>query len=87
MSRRSIVSALGRSGTHTLRILSLDHGDEEFSWDPSNSRSVAVAEREFNVAVKKGMQGYQSKGDVDELTATFDPQADTIVVAPRVNGG
>ena len=88
MNRKSIVAALGgEEGQHTLRILSLDEGDYELNWTPGDTGGVALAEREFDTAVKRGMQGYQSKAGVDELTKTFDPEADTIVVAPRVNGG
>ena len=88
MSRRSVVSALrGETDKHILRILDIEAGDYEFEWTPDDSGAVAVAEREFDDAMEKGMAGYQTKDEVDTLTKTFDPEAQTIVVAPRINGG
>ncbi len=87
MSRKSIVAALkSESGKHVLRVLTVKDGDYSVEWDPSDSGSVAVAEREFKKAVKN-RDAYMSKGGVDTLTREFDPQAEAIVVAPRINGG
>jgi hypothetical protein len=88
MERRSIVSALrGTTSQHVLRILDIAKGDYEYTWTPDDAGAVAVAEKEFTAAERRGLVGYQSKDGVDTLTRTFDPDAQTVVLAPRINGG
>ena len=86
--KTSIVSALrGNRGKHILIILSPRKGDWSMEWDPNDSGSVAVAEKEFGSAIKSGRAGYKTKGDVATVTREFDPLADVIVAAPMINGG
>ena len=88
MERKSIVTALAvEEGKHVMRILDIKKGDYEITWSPDDSGSVAVAEREFEGAKSRGLDAYQSKEGVDTLAARFDPEADAVVLAPRINGG
>ena len=86
------VEAIKRAETfpkHTMSILSVALGDQEFSWDPDDAGSVAVAEREFDIARKNGMTGVSvgADGQGSEVISKFDPEADAIVVAPQIIGG
>jgi hypothetical protein len=88
MSRRSIVSALrGETDKHILRILDVKAGDLTFEWEPDDGGGVALAEREFDAAKEKGLDAYATTGEASTIIKEFDPEADTIVMAPRINGG
>lgn len=78
-----------------LRVLSRD-GDRSFSWDPKGAaakdpgaeEAVRQAERIFNEARVKGATAFRVSGGVTaERLDTFDPQAEQIVVVPRMAGG
>lgn len=87
--KQSVCKALvALHGQHVLRILHVTEGDYELTWDPNDSGSVAVAEKEFKEAKAHGLRGFESGADgalagVQE----FNPQADVVVMAPQINGG
>lgn len=87
--KQSVCKALrSLHGQHVLRILHVTKGDYELTWDPNDSGSVALAEKEFDTAKEQGLRGFESGADgalagVQE----FNPQADVVVMAPQINGG
>jgi len=87
--KQSVCKALvALHGQHVLRILHVTKGDYELTWDPSDTGSVAVAEKEFDDAKSQGLRGFESGAD-GELAGVkeFNPQADVVVMAPQINGG
>ena len=74
---------------HTLCVLTVDHGHQEWSWDPSDSGSVATVEREFNRAKDKGMTAvHVDENGVGEVISNFDPQThERVVMTPQIQGG
>ena len=79
----------------TLRILSR-HGDDRFQWDRSGVEigdaealaAVHEAERIFAEQRANGATAVRVRpGQTAERIDTFDPQAEEIVMIPRVVGG
>lgn len=72
-----------------LRILS-KLGDTTVTWDPATGAEDAVreAERIFNSQRAAGATAFKvSPSSPAERLETFDPQAEQIVIVPRVAGG
>lgn len=74
---------------HTMSILTIDDGDREVTWNPDDSGSVAIAEKEFSVARANGLTGVSvgEDGQGSEVIRTFEPDAHAIVMAPQIIGG
>jgi hypothetical protein len=79
----------------TLRVLS-HQGDEVHSWDaqraatgdPEALAAVCEAERIFAHARLRGDTAFLvAPGRPAERLATFDPDAEQIVLVPRISGG
>ncbi len=89
MTRVSALKMAESFPKHTLCVLSKEHGHEEFSWDPSDSGSVAIAEREFAAAKGQGMTGIHiDENGVGEAISTFDPDThERVVMTPQIQGG
>lgn len=89
MTRVSALRMAEKFPKWTLCVLSVGHGHEEFTWDPSDSGSVALAEREFNSAKGKGMTGVHiDENGVGEAISDFDPQThERVVMTPQIQGG
>ncbi len=78
-----------------LRVLS-KHGDTTYGWDakraasgdPEAQEAVRQAERLFNLERAKGYTAFRaSPGSIGERIDAFDPQAEQIVMVPRLAGG
>ena len=79
----------------TMRILS-HHGDEAHSWnatlaaagDPEAQAAVREAERIFADARARGGTAFRlAPGQPAERLESFAPEAEQIVIVPRVSGG
>lgn len=89
---QSLVSALveaERSNVRELRVMDIEEGDLRFQWDPEDEQQVELAREQFNAAKKKKMVAYRVKkdGTRGELIREFDPQAESIIMAPPLVGG
>ncbi len=77
-----------------LRVLSR-HGDERYVWDsravrddPEAVAAVREAERIFAAERARGSSAFRvQKGQPPVPVETFDPQAEQIILVPRVVGG
>jgi hypothetical protein len=78
-----------------LRILS-HHGDEAYSWnatlaatgEPEAAAAVREAERIFADARARGGTAFRlAPGQPAERMDSFAPEAEHIVIVPRVSGG
>ena len=89
MSRVAAIKRAEKFAPYTMSILSTELGDREFTWNPEDEGSVAVAEREFSKARENGMfaMSVGVEGVGSELITEFDPTAEAIVVAPQIQGG
>ncbi len=78
-----------------LRVMSVK-GDRTVTWDqkqakigdPDAQTAVREAERIFQEALQRGATAFRVAPDVPATRVDrFDPEADQIVVVPRVAGG
>jgi len=69
----------------------LNHeGDTKIVWDSEDADSVAVAQKAFDTAIKKGMLAYAAEGKKGERGAqvrTFTPEAERIILVRPMAGG
>ncbi len=79
----------------TLRVLS-NHGDDRYAWDqtavttgdPEAQAAVREAERIFADQRAKGSTAIRVRpGEPPQRIDQFDPEAEQIVMVPRVMGG
>ncbi len=89
MTRVSALKMAESFPKNTLCILTKEDGHEEFTWDPDDAGSVAVAEREFAAAKGQGMTGVHiDENGVGEAITTFDPDThERVVMTPQIQGG
>jgi hypothetical protein len=74
-----------------LRILG-PGGDDRHEWDPDDPEQVRALREQFDDLVASGSLAWSTtRADREPGTATaireFDPDADQIVVSPRMRGG
>lgn len=74
---------------HTMRVMTKD-GDRTVRWDPAKRKEVATAEKEFSQLMGTGsflayMIAEANASPV--LIGSFHPEAETIVIAPKLAGG
>ncbi|MHB1162075.1 MAG: hypothetical protein ACYC3V_17355 [Chloroflexota bacterium] len=78
-----------------LRVLSIK-GDRTVTWDrkraeagdPEAQEAVREAERIFQEALRNGATAFRvASGSAVTRLERFDPEADQVVVVPRVAGG
>lgn len=64
-------------------------GDTKLMWDSDKKDEVASAKRTYEDLKKKGYMAYAVKknGDAGEMLDEFDPDAEKIIMAPRMVGG
>lgn len=77
-------------GASELRILDPLAGDTRLIWNKDDADEVANAKRTFDELVgKKGRLAYKvkDKGEQGEQISEFDPDAEKIIIAPRMKGG
>ena len=87
--QESEISDKNPDGRNVMRIMSPQHGDYKQTWDPDNADEVAQAEKTFNDLRKKGMVGYHvgRKGKKTTVMTKFDPDAESLIMAPVLVGG
>jgi len=72
-----------------MRVLSRE-GDVKTIWNPEVPQEVEAARQQFNRLVKNGQYLAYRVGEVGsmgEQIREFDPQAGSIILAPRLVGG
>lgn len=65
-------------------------GDTKIIWSRDNADEVANARRTFDDLTKKGYTAFRVEGKdgrQGEKMTTFDPEAERIIFAPRMQGG
>jgi hypothetical protein len=72
----------------TLKTLSHE-GDTRISWDADNPDEVAVAREAFLRLIRRGYLAYTADGDEARGSQihAFDPEAETVVLVPALQGG
>ena len=71
-----------------MRVIDVT-GDSKIIWDHTNQDEVDAARETFNRLRKKGHTAYAVKehGGRGEIITEFDPEAEKIILAPRMVGG
>lgn len=64
-------------------------GDTKATWDSEKPDEVANARRTFDELKAKGYSAFRvnKKGDQGEEMKTFDPNAEAVIMVPRMVGG
>jgi hypothetical protein len=64
-------------------------GDKKTTWDPLKEPEVDAARAEFDRLKKAGYTAYTAnkKGEPKDIMATFDPNAERMILMPRMVGG
>ena len=63
-------------------------GHDTLTWDPADAASVKVAETRYNQLISEGYRGCEVTGvGKSEMLATWDPQAEDVVVIRPMAGG
>lgn len=72
-----------------LRIMDKDAGDLKVIWNKDNQDEVEAAKNQFNSLIKKGFTAYSvdKKGDAGKKVTEFDPDAEKIIMVPKMVGG
>lgn len=65
------------------------NGDTKTVWNKDNPDEVAAAKAQFDSLKAKGYLAFKVKddGDKGEMISEFDPSAQKVILAPRVQGG
>jgi hypothetical protein len=74
--------------TGTLKVM--DHtGDLKIVWDSSKKDEVDAAKASFDKMIAKGYSAFASKknGEPGTRIAEFDPEAEAIILVPKIVGG
>lgn len=71
-----------------LRVLGRA-GDTEFKWDPATGEGIESARKVFEEKLRRGYLAFIEgpNGEGSELVRSFEPQAGSIILAPRLVGG
>lgn len=80
---------VAREGDCVMRIMSIDHGDKKEMWDRHNEDEIACAKQTFDKLRKKGYLAWKVKkdGSKAEQMKEFDPDAESMILSPPVQGG
>jgi len=78
-----------KDGKHELRVMTPQDGDFKVIWDPDNVDEVQHAKDTFKKFKKKGMAAYCVKKDGAKAAVMrdFDPDAESMIMAPPLSGG
>lgn len=68
--------------SNTLHILDAT-GDTILNWKKGSRKEVAAARKEFKAKIKEGFRAYVLGSELTE----FDPDAESIILVPPVQGG
>ena len=85
---KEIMETEREPGQHVMALMN-SSGDLKTIWNSENADEVAVARKSFDEAKRKGMMAYRvnRKGNRGEVINEFDPDAETIILAPAMQGG
>lgn len=75
-------------GTH--EILALDStGHSKTVWDSERPEEVAAAKATYDSLIKKGYSAFRTKkdGSQGKQMDAFDPEAEAMILVPRMAGG
>jgi hypothetical protein len=66
-----------------------EQGDVKTIWDSENEDEVSAARKTFDDMRAKGYAAFKAKrdGSKGELIRKFDPEAESIILAPPLQGG
>lgn len=89
MTRVEALKLAEKFPKYTLCVLSAAAGHEEYTWDPDDEASSAVAVLEFNHAKRDGMTGVHiDENGVGETIGNLDPKThERVVMIPQIQGG
>lgn len=78
-----------REGDSVMRTMSIGHGDKREMWDRHNPDEVELARKAFDKLKKKGYIAWRvGKGGVKaEEMKEFDPNAESMILSPPLQGG
>lgn len=71
-------------------LYALDHtGDSRFMWSKDNPDEVEAAKKTFKRLLDKGYDAFKVRADGSkgEKISSFDPDAEKIIMSPRLVGG
>jgi hypothetical protein len=73
---------------HEMQLMDLS-GHTSLSWDPAVESEVAIARAAFDDARERGMEAFHigAGGRQTERMRTFDPNAEKMVIIPKIAGG
>jgi len=72
-----------------LRIMDVKAGDLRINWDSKSKDEVDAAREQYNQMKKKGYLAYSVKkdGTPGKQISEFDPDAELIIMSPKLVGG
>lgn len=72
-----------------LRTMCPSMGDIKTIWDSSKKEEVKMAKEQFDKLKKEGYIAFKVKkdGSKGEVMKDFDPDAEKIILAPKMQGG
>jgi hypothetical protein len=75
-------------GQHVMATMNMS-GDLKTVWNSENTAEIDAARAQFQSMKAKGYMAYRvnRKGDKGEVMDKFDPNAETIILAPPMQGG
>jgi len=78
-----------QEGDSWIAELNPSAGDFKTVWNRENADEVSAAKKQFDDLTGKGFTAYRcdKNGDKGELIRTFDPNAEAIILVPRMKGG
>ena len=73
---------------HQMSMMN-DKGDTSCTWDPSNPASVSVAQETFDDCCNRGQRAalMNADGTTGAFVAAFDPEMESILFVPPLQGG
>ena len=80
---------------NVLRVMSSEHGDKPYKWDIEKVKTgnldaisaIEEAERIFSESRRKGATAFKIEKEGNKRIDEFDPNAEQIIIVPRVIGG
>lgn len=82
-------ATLDRPRTGEMSMLN-EKGDTKIMWDRTNHEEVEIARAAFDAARAKGHAAFRAvgkEGTKGSRLDTFDPDAERIIMVPRIVGG
>lgn len=75
--------------TGEMAVMTPTDGDLKIVWDSDRPTEVEGAKKTFDEFKQKGYLAYKvnKSGDKGEVMKSFEPEAEKIILAPRMMGG